>query len=436
MEDKIRDMLEDIYRIDPSLKSREGELMETLKKLLEVKPDLAPDDEFVAELRRTLLTETQAHSSDIRKKDFFAFVVPKRLVFSLGGMMLLLVIVYSATSQKAQQNPMQENLISSKLAVSQIGEGAFGPLSRNFVDTSGDVGGGPGEGGDIVNYVPYYTYKGGEFSQQETKIEVLKRVLGKNEIKLSGDLAEKLNLGLANLGQTQYMKATESTFCESADYGYCFIVDFKDEKIYANTNDKWAGFKLTGTEEPAFHRQSSEEAIALADEFLKKYQIDLSSYGDPVGIEEEDFGASRVFYPLKINGLDVYYELGNQAGIDVSFYYGDKGNKVSGVYGLETLNYQSSTYEAETDTQTIINAAEQYPNLPYDGETVSVKVELELDTPKRCYGIYDMAQSDGGVQKYLIPSFAFPVKNNEKADEIGGSGLILVPLMKEFPAQK
>ena len=85
----IREILEDLYRLDPALKSEEDKLEKIIEKLIAGRPAAEADEEFRKRLREQLLAETETGS---RGRSFF--VVHRRgIVSAAAGLAAVLVLV-------------------------------------------------------------------------------------------------------------------------------------------------------------------------------------------------------------------------------------------------------------------------------------------------------------------------------------------------------
>ena len=72
----VKEILEELYQLDPELKTREDELMDILKKLMKAKPEAEPDEAFKARLKEELLAK-MATSSKKKNRGLLIFTNPK-----------------------------------------------------------------------------------------------------------------------------------------------------------------------------------------------------------------------------------------------------------------------------------------------------------------------------------------------------------------------
>lgn len=83
------EILEDLYRIDPSLRNEEAELKKLIDELIKNKPEAEADAEFKARLKNTLLTEMEKKNS----KTVPFFIRHRKAIVGTAGIAAILVIV-------------------------------------------------------------------------------------------------------------------------------------------------------------------------------------------------------------------------------------------------------------------------------------------------------------------------------------------------------
>jgi hypothetical protein len=57
MKPEIKEILEELYELDNSLKKKESELVNIISKMIESKPNIAIDSNFKAELKSKILSQ-------------------------------------------------------------------------------------------------------------------------------------------------------------------------------------------------------------------------------------------------------------------------------------------------------------------------------------------------------------------------------------------
>jgi hypothetical protein len=111
------------------------------------------------------------------------------------------------------------------------------------------------------------------------------------------------------------------------------------------------------------------------------------------------------------------------------------------VSGLETESYQSSAYDAITNTSTILSMAEKIPTSPIiyhsmnDSAATVAKLmtTYDLGTPAMAYEDAYQTDSNGQTAEFLVPAFVFPVTGD--ASTSAPQKNIVVPLIQDFEQQ-
>jgi hypothetical protein len=192
---------------------------------------------------------------------------------------------------------------------------------------------------------------------------------------------------------------------------------------------------------------ADDKIIASANEFLARYGIDLKNYGTPrvsqswkmgyAGVRAEDIWIPDVMtvqYPLVFGGKETWEQGGyDRAGFMVNINI--RTMKAAGLYGLETQNYQSSNYAAETDKARIMKFALQgdlWPQGIYPDESFQVKeVEVRLGTPRIEYMRY-WRYADNQNDELFVPAMVFPIIEKIPADDSLYKDAVVIPLVKEI----
>lgn len=413
-----------------------------------------------------------------------------KFLLSLGGIVTFIFIVAAVSLWQRQNGVVIPGInndggitLSSKVAISSVGENAFGVLSDLSATSSdsnkmtsessspdsasnamgqavspvGQGGGGSSDGVAVDMIYPYeptyyvYTYKGADFTQNEAKMNVLKRVAAASSVSAS-TLTRSLDFNLFDLGKLDSAKTSNLSFFEDKAFGYRTDIDLArgSASIYKNW-EKWPnpyeeckdGTCDSRSSLKAADLPSDEEIINAANDFLKAYKVDMSAYGSPsVNKNFIDYYAASgaeiyvpeeiaVIYPLIVDGKSVYESYGEINGLGVN--YDARNRKISSMYNLMTHNYQASAYEAETDINKILEVAKNIDGtMPMrgDSEVTFKKVEIELDTPFLSYENLWKYESNQSAE-YLVPCLVFPVKDNAELAYYSRKRVI-VPLIKDF----
>jgi len=469
---KIKEILEELYLIDESLKEHQVELEKIIEKLLAAKPKVEINEQFKQELRRELLARIeeikgQESVSPNKFMNIFSF---NRLSYALvgGALAIALVIggVYYA-NQKGFLIGQPELGLAIKFSTTALSDEAFGSLKSETQEVSTDeqlgignatgVGSAvaPGKGGgggfgivppDITQY--RYLYKGEDLVLEQDKVEVLKREKGIASSEIT-NLIRNMNFGMVDLSSFANARLDSVNFIDDKDFGYAVFVNFSEGTISINYN-MWGWQEVLGMcfdpgcvrPEPLKESDipSEEKIIEVADNFIGDYGIKIDNYGQPETrrdqLIEQFRGAGgaygpeniQVIYPLMINGQYVYDQWGNEVGLNVDVNL--RAMRVTGLYNLTTQNYQSSMYQAETDVNKILEAAEKGGINQQVFDSVSKTISVEIGTPSLAYmkvWKHEQGQSD----EFLTPALVFPIDNSQQEGTYKRERII-IPLAKDL----
>ena len=467
---KIKEILEELYLIDESLKEYQVELEKIIEKLLAAKPDVEISEQFKQELRRELLARIEEIKSQesVKLNKFMNIFNFSKLSYGLvGGALAVVLIIGGAyyANQKGFLFGQPKLSLGIEFSTTALSDEAFGSLKTETQagTAEGELGTGgagigsavaPGVGGggpgvmppDIVNY--RYLYKGEDLVLEQAQVEVLKREKGKASSGIA-NLIKSMNFGMVDLSSFSDARLDSVSFIEDKDFGYAVYVNFSEGSISINYN-MWGWQEVLGMcFEPGCVRPeplkesdipSEERIIGVADSFIREYGINTDNYGQPESrraslIEQlQRAGGAyspdsiQVIYPLMINGQYVYDQWGNNVGLNVDVNL--RAMRVTGLYNLTTQNYQSSLYQAETDASKILAAAEKGGiDQPVYG-SVSKTVDLEISTPSLAY-MKVWKHGQGQSDEFLTPALVFPVDNSQ-VEGTYKRERIVVPLAKDL----
>lgn len=477
--DKIKQILNDLYLIDASLKNKEEDLIKIIEKLLNNKPDINIDESFVKKIRSELMVEAKKMNINLKKKGMWE---NWQYVFggAVGTALIFLAIINISGINKNKEKFNDANVINEGI-VRELPQGAFGRLigggqsDKSSSNVPLGLGAGDGAGGqssgvaserfdalsapldskmivapDYVNY--NYVYVGDNLPEFGEQSPVYKRIktnqLGKSAVGSLGDLK------LFDVSKFNNLTVDNLNFSEDRDFGYIVYYDFKNGEASINSNyERWPNPFLSCRDDKCYQDQRLEigdvikdnEAIEIAGEFLKEYNINLENYGNgeidknwqvlyyaniKENIEPYVPDSLTVIYPLLINNEEVLDESGNKIGLRVEV--DNRYKKAKGVYNIRINQFESSNYAVETDNEKLIKIAERggvYPayHFPEAVKTVDVK----LGTPKiSLVSIWNFDDNTGVNEELFIPAMVFPVI--EKPEEgYFYSNNIIIPLVKD-----
>lgn len=468
MENKIQKILTDLYLLDPDLKKNEAVLIQLIRKLIEIKPEIVVDRNFVSNLRSQLLSQiSQMESSGQRYNVFFS----GRWSYALGSLLVIFVVLAGISYINGPATFRSE--------IQDVDDNGFGPLVQNKSEmarsqSGGGVGlgGGGGGGTGILPYDPkmmppfettriVYQYTGDDFTQDEKTVQVLKRVVDKSAIKSISKNVSAMGLGSADLSRLSNPIITDVNISEEVDYGYNISVSFREGWLSFYQNwQKWPQllpcFDTPSCQKANFVEESQfpgeESIVEIADNFIKKYRIDVSAYGKgvisnnwrnsfvqfPKSVETgtQLIGSDvPVIYPLLIDGKEVYEEWGGQVGIFLTVNI--MTNRVTSAGQIGVQNYERSAYEAETDEKRILELAEKGGiNDIYYSETPTKIITVKLGTPKTELAQMYKHNFELGIGELIyVPSLVFPVTEISDRQYLQRDNVV-IPLASELFNQR
>lgn len=458
----IKEILRDLYKIDPTLREHEPDLIKILNKLITNKPNINLDENFIKKLKSELAEEKT------KSFNLFNFIYMKKISFVAAGAGLMLVVALVLINLL---NRPEINLAIKSSEITKLSDRAFGDLNfeMSSSDMKGVAGMGAGGGGNysesdsasapiegrIMPY-PYYQYKytyvGDDFSIDEDKMEVYKR---QKELNVSPKLS--LNLDQINLQKFANAKLQNITIMEEQEYGYMVNVNFTEGMISINQNwQTWPIYESTcagiggdiATKCVDSNRlfiddiPSDDKILEIADSFVREYKINITDYAEPIidnrwrtyyenSEDKNNYyvpDTISVIYPLTIQDKKIYNYGGEPDGLMISVNIREM--KVSGAWNIMPNNYQSSLYDVEQDTSKILKLAEQGGNgYVYFDEAAKI-IEINLGKPELIY-VKTYNYKNGNSEELIVPALSFPILN-KPANYYLYQENVVVPILKEL----
>lgn len=497
MDKKIKQILDDLYMIDKDLKNHEDELIKIAEKLIESKPDVRVDEKFVEELKLKLLHEAEKIENATQNNiGLGGFVWMKNAAYALGGAAVCILLVFSFTSKdnklQFSMNDKQADLIFNS-GVKKLANNAFGSFSKSDIPNQEGGGLGRGDGGTaatalnaaggglldttapvmmestdevavsrkmvampfIENRVNYeYVYNGEELPDLSEEMLVYKR---NKESEAASDLASLVSgvdfdlLGLDNFRDTW---VSSFNIMEDKEFGHSVYFDLQENTVSIGTNwRKWPNPTSDCRDNKCFEKYrlkvddvpEDAKIIKIADDFLENYEIDTVGYGE--GMVQDDWRVGyealknkrdayipetiSVVYPLKIDDKVVYENWGNITGLTVQVNI--RYNKVNGVRNIYAHSFDSSSYEAEKDSERILKIAQNggvYGNYRYQDPTETVTIEL--GTPNlELVRVWKMGEDKYENEEFYVPAYIFPIVNQDEKLNLNKNSII-IPVIKEM----
>lgn len=449
----IEQILKDLYLLDPELKEHEAEIKKIVTKLLESQPDIKLDQKFALALKKELKTKVKS-----MKKTQTNFL--QNISYVLAGALVCAILIISVNYYNNQnQNNIQ---LAFQSRIDKLEDRAFGPLvgqnlsSEASLSENSPAGLGAGSAStesssmmtksmimpeEMVNYS--FTYQGENLVLDSSQMKVLKR--NKENKSTLPDILKNMNLGLVNLAGVQNGKLQNINVVEDREFGYMINVNFQEGTISIYENwEKWpqnreGNLNLSDVPE-------DNELINIANKFIQEKGINLDNYGEAYindswkeyayrSLNPEETAEGEVYvpdsipviYPLILDDKEVFDQGGNPSGISVNVNI--RYNKVAGAWNIKTQDYQSSSYETETNIDRIVEIAQSGGINYHQYYQATRTINLELEDPELIYIIY-YQYIHNQSEEMIIPALRFKVKDNDEAPYKLNN--ILVPLVKEI----
>lgn len=435
----LRTLLDELYAVDPSLRTHEATLTPVLESLLRTKPEVTIDETFIATLRQTLMTKPAPAP---RRIDW-------RLLFPAVGIAAIALVVAL---------PFTQPQPGSRMAVTSLASNAFGMLGA--AQASGTGGGGGGDAkrmaGDtpatsetsIMVGEPYpnsvrYTYAyDGDIALTETAGTVYRR---SGALALPGstqNTLKNMNLGTVDLGAFGDLGAQYITLRQDDVNGYNVSLDLMYGMISINTNEgMWSTLEsypqLTEATMP-----SEEDVVTTAATFLSRYGISTEGYGDAI-VSKAAYGyildlarsatgyvpdSMTVSWPVMVNGMPVLHSDGSGYGITVGVNL--RANTVTYVSIVSTNTLDASSYTLTTDVNAVRTIVERGGMYGWQPETAEKTYNVTLGAPTQVLTIHSSYnEAERKSVDLFVPALSFPVTDAEGDMQ---QSSIVIPLVESI----
>jgi hypothetical protein len=502
MSDRTKKVLEELYALDPTLKDHEPALLAVLERLAATKPDVRIDQVFLAKLRTALLATPAAADLSQPSKNIITnlFDTMSKTPFILGGLAMTAILVAVIVTLPGQAPSQQGG--SSQFAMAGIVDaapGAFGDLSSigqqgaspeaatavpapeapnaaiepAVLGTAAAISARPMGVRDpgisemsidskmmvrpwsAETYTLAYDASQGPYVIAEQP--VYRRSMDTKTMSQFASTFTGRSNGILNLAKLSDLRIESVSLFEDREDGYSMQLNLSDGSAYLGLDWRHQQYDPS-LDEPLrpSDMPSDESLIAAANEFMDRFAINRSAYGEPfvektwqryviMAAADQDSPIApstlNVVYPLLIDGTEVTEFGGEESGPRVSIRARDL--KVMNLYGLSTLRFERSPYELETDIARITAFAEKgglrgaiYQPMTYDdqGNPVPSATEAEtlrLGAPGQILLRMFTTVDNASVELYL-PALRFPILNLPTDPNYYGPQDVVVPLVKSI----
>ncbi len=462
MKDDIHKILHELYEIDPELKAHETTLMRMISELKAHQPTTIINKAFVKRLRKQLVEQTITETSmqtSFTSRWLYAFA---------GAIATVVFMVPISLYFLAGTGPMSVTPTAMGTVINRLGAEAFGSLAAvSSTETAAPTpmggfaedklssrimsGGGGAAMGDamIVPPEPYTVYQyeyTGDLDLSEVPTTVYQRVKGATATSALAGTLGRFTMGLVDASRFDNLSVNNFTLTQDQDKGFMISVDFRESmvSIFQNWNT-WVYEDRPQVTQGNF--PPDDQIIALANQFVARYGVDMSAYGEPMvdnawrtyaelarARGEEVYVPQEVSvrYPLVIEGEQIYEQWGEVYGLYVNVSLTE--NQAVSMYNHIAPQFNASEYALMSDEarllQTITNGGSLYP-YDYTQDPLVTIETLTLGEPELIYMHYQQWNGQTN-QDLFVPAWRFPVTERPANNEWFNQQYVTVPLVQDL----
>lgn len=489
------------------LDQNDARLRTLLLQILAARPDAQLTPEFKQRLRQELSSRIVAQSTaasisnsstafrPTNKINYFTKTMQRILVPVL---VVALIVVGGGVWYTSRNNPGLINLgdggqiLSGKYSVDELAAGSFGDLSKVAIVSAG-TGGGLGSGGQpedgaqlntrlaqqgqlgttptappdgrentvgdvAILPVPEgfdFSYEGDDLTDLTETYSVLKRTKPEQSESVVNRIVRMFSFGLIDMSKFTNTRIQNFAFQENHEYGLAVNVDLHSGSVSMYQNwETWPqpryvcepnGYCGTQPQLTPEDLPSDEEAVRIANQFVRDYGISLDGYAEPkvyeyypwrVAYEQTADRSSfyipeavNVLYPLMLEGQMVYDESGHPVGMNINV--DARTRRVNNVYGLDSKQFQKSNYAGETNAQRLIEVAERGGYRNWGWDSGSNNRTLSLGTPTvQLVRVWYSSDPNRPGEELFVPSLVFPIAGAVESNYWRQN--VIVPLVRDL----
>lgn len=471
---ELQEVLDELYKEDPSLRLQEADLIPLLQALITSRPDATFNARVRSRLKQDLL---RGHAQSYPRPSFISSFFPSMPSFkpwiAPAGALAMVLVAVTVSAWRSSPDAATPPLVASN--ITSVSPRAFGDLGMAAVQTGrggegvsvsavaqNPVGGSAKlmmQDAMIARPMPEIRYRyvyDGELPNWESQLNVYKRVKGVSQLSSLIQPLTDTARGLIDLTSLQNLQLQTFTALQDEPYGYAVTVDLSEGMVNLNQNyQQWPHPEAQCRDEACYQQlrlspgdvPSDEEALQIVAQFLQTRGISTTGYGTPRVVNEwrTQYEAATdkstvyipdvvtVTYPVLIDGKIAYEQGGTAFGLTVNV--SSRSRKVDSVWNLTTNTYEQSAYAAEMSTDRIREIVEKGGIYGYVPAQVEKTVDIALNAPELVLQHLWLPSEPGKpMTELLVPALRFTVKN--KPTEGYSQDTILVPLIKEVLDQQ
>lgn len=467
MTKQIKQVIDELIKIEPSLASKTEELELVLQELMAAKGSIDISDTFVSELKQRVLA-TEPAQTPIQLFLETIHMHTKHIALGTAGVVAVAAFAIGAYTLYSPTGPTA--LVTNQAQTIALGPNAFGSLGEAYTNdpapapqaamlgaeaaiSSRSMAANPvvgfGGGGmavtepamaDKMMIMPYYSYAYayiGDDISLPTDLPVYRRSLNNGSVAQSMAAAiRSVDTGMISLPSG--LRAENLNLRTNDGDGFSYHIDLRTQtvNIYEETsvyNDNWNG------------RTTLPDAtlIRLATSFLEGRGVDLAAYGEPV----VDIRYTRwqsegsivpqqltVLFPIITPSGETVYERNGDAPAGIGVTVDQARQTAVSAYNIKRMQFESSAYELATDISRVLEVATQggdvyEPWRPEDAEVAT----FTLGTPTVVYiEYYQYNDRTGTSDELYIPALRFPIVDRPEQEVYYNPEFVTVPLVAEL----
>lgn len=430
----IDQLLEELYDLDPTLRTQSDAVRQALERMISTTPTLTLSPHLIQQIQTSMMNQPVSPKRTPVPKTFWAGI-PLALAAVTAGVLFLPTPKNSTPSQRSGSKVAihagSANAFGSFDGATPVNRTAAGESTSTTKDSAAGAISAPSIG--IVPPTATITYS---YNKPFTipQLPVLKRDRGFDSgVGISSG-------GLANLSTFRGLKLDYANATQQTDDGYSITVDYRDGNISmykqsgVSVSDKQTLTTLAPGRPVAETTITVVKAVAAAKSFASAHGISLSAYDEPTLYyypgQQPPFDVvsapATIIFPLSINGLPVFDESANRYGLMMSV---DSNEQVVSVSNLTNHSYTSSSYAVTSDTKAITQYLSRGGNFwggVIEG-TKSTTIDLQDPIPGYMISRYQIDQTP---DEYLVPALIFGIVHSDQVTT--GRAGVVVPVLDQL----
>jgi hypothetical protein len=460
MQNSIRHFLDELYIIEPHLKSKENEIVSIIDTMMKNRPHVSIDASLKKKIKEEILSTIvtreipRAKQSDTYKNSLIQWLFPlSGIVFAFS---LILVIFPTFYSPKDSNN----SDLSFTRTIEQAGYKSFdrganlesevvqsssvaSPMAPNakMMAVTSDMPLPQYEQPSQVVYV--YT---GELTLPTGDMAVYERQSWSFSSEDFGDIVSRFSFDWFDTRALKNTKISSLTLVEDSPLGYILNVDFAGWSLSLTENtETWPTptCNQTSCESLPWVKMSDiptdSTVIKVGQSFLSTYSIPLTNFASPTidhswkSWSTGDIGPETLTltYPYLLDDKLIYEENGTPRWLSLT--YNIRNNKISQLYWFSKESLKSSQYPIRQSKDTLMKLITQGGRYGWNNGTIwenTKTITIALNTPEIAYMRISQPTTEGKWTDFYVPALVFKVW--DIPEWAYATPTITIPLIDEY----